>query len=137
MSIPTQRSSLLSIPSRRSSIVSSRKTSIDFPVITNESITENSDSVFDSVSISHDQYQDGQHDDQNGEHSRGNQGRVRRYCRRRTFTGVPLIPEQTEEVKNCIVITNTIQVEIVNEVKPTEADEAQKDKINFKSICEN
>ena len=45
--------------------------------------------------------------------------------RRVTFTGVPPIPEQAEDDKDmedCIVITNTVEVKIINKRNPDDSD---------------
>lgn len=72
------------------------------------------------------QHQDSQH---NGSHQRSQRrgslrtgskhrgSQHRSFHRRVTFTGVPPIPEQIEDekdIKDCVIITNTIKVEIIN-----------------------
>jgi len=119
LSIPTPRSTMLSIPTPRSSILSDDATT--------ESITKTEELNDAHVSASN-------LPDQDGQESRYRGGQVHRYRRRITFTGVPPIPENDSDVKSCIVVTNTIQVEILNETKSiTEVDEMQKDKSNSES----
>ena len=138
LSIPTPRSSMLSIPTPRSSVSTSRSsilsriTSIDLP---DDAKTENDD-VFISVPNSPDHPQQCQDNQNNGDHQgsqyTGNQ--VRKYRRRITFIGVPEQTENDSDINSCIVITNTIQVEIVNETEPTKVNETQKDSESNESI---
>ena len=147
LSIPTPRSSMLSIPTPRSSVSTSRSsilsriTSIDLPDDDDDdqfqprTKTENDD-VFISVPNSPDHPQQCQDNQNNGDHqgSQYTENQVRKYRRRITFIGVPEQTENDSDINSCIVITNTIQVEIVNETEPTKVNETQKDSESNESI---
>jgi len=134
LSIPTPRSSMLSILTPRSSILSKRSSVDLFDNARSESTTKTEGSDDECVSASNSADLPQHNQDHQGSQCRGSQ--VRRYRRRITFTGVPPIPEQTEndsEIRSCIVITNTIQVEILNKTEPTKMNEIQKDENSSES----
>jgi len=117
----------------------------DATVVTNRSQCSNIDLETaevkpedDNVSISEPnspdilQHQDSQHNvsyqrsqqqgsQQPGSKYRGSQHR--NFCHRVTFNGVSPIPEDEKDIKDCSIITNTIEVEIIDMAEPTNADE--------------
>jgi len=142
-SIFSSRPSIWSIP--RLSILS-RRASNDATVVTNRSQSsidlgtvevKPEDDVFISEPNSPDilQNQDSQHNishlrsQKQGSQRLGSKRRGthhRSFHRRVTFTGVPPIPEQNEDekdIKDCVIITNTIEVEIINMAEPKNVDE--------------
>ena len=87
------------------------------------------DDVFISQPNSPERHGSHRRSQRQGSQQRGSQrkgSQCRNFRRRVTFTGVPPIPEQTEDekdVKNCVVITNTIEVEIIDDTELTNVDE--------------